>query len=75
MLILIQTQKTIFLSDSAVKRRVQEESVSTSVEMPKSHQAKRLKKVTFDTLVNLGLAEAEASNPDGSANPDATHKS
>ena len=34
-----------------VKRRFQEESVSTSVEMPKSHQAKRLKKVTFDTLV------------------------
>ena len=55
----------------AVKRRVQEQSVSTSVELPKSHQAKRLKKVTFDTLVNLGLAEAEASNPDGSANPDA----
>ena len=54
-----------------VKRRVQEQSVSTSVEMPKSHQAKRLKKVTFDTLVNLGLAEAEASNPDGSPNPDA----
>ena len=54
-----------------VKRRFQEESVSTSVEMPKSHQAKRLKKVTFDTLVSLGLAEAEASNPDGSAIPDA----
>ena len=53
-----------------VKRRAQEESVSTSVEMPKSHQAKRLKKVTFENLVNLGLAEVEASNPEGSSNPD-----
>ena len=55
-----------------VKRRFEEQSVSTSVEIPKSQQAKRLKKVTFDTLVSLGLAEAEASNPDGSANPDAS---
>ena len=53
-----------------VKRRFEGPSVSTSMEIPRSQQAKRLKKVTFDTLVSLGLAEAEASIPDGSTNPD-----
>ena len=70
MLIQTQIQKDNIPIKFCVKRRFQEQSVSTSVEMPESHQAKRLKKVTFDTLVSLGLAEAEASNPDGSANPD-----
>ena len=55
-----------------VKRRFEEPSVSTSMEIPKSQQTKRLKKVTFDTLVSLGLAEGEASNPDGSTNHDGT---
>ena len=44
-----------------VKRRFEEPSVATSVEIPRSQQAKRLKKVTTDTLVRLGLTEAEAS--------------
>ena len=53
-----------------VKRRFEEPSVATSMEIPRSQQAKRLKKVTTETLVRLGLAEAEASIPDGSTNPD-----
>ena len=53
-----------------VKRRLEEPSVATSVEIPRSQQAKRLKKVTTDTLVRMGLAEADASIPDGSINPD-----
>ena len=53
-----------------VKRRLEEPSVATSMEIPMSPQAKRLKKVTNDTLVRMGLAEADASIPDGSTNPD-----
>ena len=53
-----------------VKRRLKEPLVATSGEIPTSPQAKRLKKVTHDTLVRMGLAEADASIPDGSTNPD-----
>ena len=49
-----------------VKRRLEE----PSVEIPRTQQAKRLKQVTTDTLVRMGLAEADASIPDGSTNPD-----
>ena len=53
-----------------VKRRLEEPSVATSMEIPMSPQAKRLKKVTNETLVRMGLAEADAEIPDGSTNPD-----
>ena len=53
-----------------VKRRLEEPSVAPSMEIPKTQRAKRLKKVTVDTLVRMGLAEADASIPDGSTNPD-----
>ena len=49
---------------------MEEPSVATSVEIPKSQQAKRLKKIITDTLVRMGLAKADASIPDGSTNPD-----
>ena len=49
-----------------VKRRLEE----PSVDIPRSKQAKLLKKVTTDTLVRMGLAEADASIPDGFTNPD-----
>ena len=49
-----------------VKRRVEEPSAS----IPKSKQAKLLKDVTNETLVRLGLAEADATIPDGSTNTD-----
>ena len=55
-----------------VKRRLEEPSVATSVEIPKTQKAKCLKKITTDTLVRMGLAEADASIPDGSTNPDGT---
>ena len=53
-----------------VIRRFEEPSVATYVEIPRSQQDKRLKKVIIDTLVRLGLDEAKASIPDGSTNPD-----
>ena len=53
-----------------VKRRLEESSVATFMEIPMSPQTKRLKEVTNETLVRLGLAEADAAIPDGSINPD-----
>ena len=53
-----------------VKRRLEEPSVATSMEIPMSPQTKRLKEVTNETLVRMGLAEADAAIPDGSTNPD-----
>ena len=55
-----------------VKRRLEEPSVATSAEIPNSQQAKRMKEITNDTLVRMGLAKADASIPDGSTNPDGT---
>ena len=49
-----------------VKRRLEE----SFAEIPRTQQAKRLKQVTTDTLVRMGLAEADASIPDGPTNPD-----
>ena len=70
LLIEIQILQTNLPIRFCEKRRLEEPSVATSVEIPKSQQAKRLKKVTTDTLVRMGLAEADASIPDGSINPD-----
>ena len=53
-----------------VKRRLEEPSIAASMEIPMSPQTKRLKDVTNETLVRLGLAEADAAIPDGSTNPD-----
>ena len=53
-----------------VKRRLEEPSVATSIEIPMSPQTKRLKEVTNETLVRMGLTEADAAIPDGSTNPD-----
>ena len=53
-----------------VKRRLEEPSVATSMEILMSPQTKRLKEVTNETLVRMGLAEADAAIPDGSTNPD-----
>ena len=53
-----------------VKRRLEEPSAATFMEIPMSPQTKRLKDVTNQTLVKMGLAEADAVIPDGSTNPD-----
>ena len=53
-----------------VKRRLEEPSIAAFMEIPMSPQTKRLKDVTNETLVILGLAEADAAIPDGSTNPD-----
>ena len=53
-----------------VKRRLEEPSIAASMEIPMSPQTKRLKDVTNETLVRLGLAEADAAIPDESTNPD-----
>ena len=39
-----------------VKRRLEEPSIAASIEIPMSPQTKRLKDVTNETLVRLGLA-------------------
>ena len=52
-----------------VKRRVE----VSSVEIPRTQQAKRLKKFTVDTLVQMGLAQADASISDASVTPDASN--
>ena len=54
----------------SVKRRLEEPSIAASMEIPMSPQTKRLKDVTNETLVIMGLAEADAAIPDGSTNPD-----
>ena len=53
-----------------VKRRLEDPSVAASMEIPMSPQTKRLKEVTNETLVIMGLTEADAEIPDGSTNPD-----
>ena len=53
-----------------VKRRLEEPTAATSMEIPMSPQTKKLKDVTTETLVRLGLAEAGATIPGGSSNPD-----
>ena len=53
-----------------VKRRLEEPTTATSMEIPMSPQTKRLKDVTTETLERLGLAEGGATIPDGSSNPD-----
>ena len=53
-----------------VKRRLEEPSVETSMEIPMSPQTNRLKEVINETLVRMGLTEADAEIPDGSTNPD-----
>ena len=54
---------------SCVKRRLEEPSVATSMEIPMSPQTKYLKEVKNETLVRMGLTEADAEIPDGSTNP------